>query len=160
MTDMATLDMTTISNAISLSRRQIPERRQKMLQPKNALLESEVWKFARTRHELLIDWSRIEANSAHSIRAGFAQVAELCDEAGKDEFVVENIASRYQVGRDDPAMVIEAQDRIVSLFREAIEKQNRKMPEFRLSLRRGSFDIRFYLGRTRPTDFCAPDENL
>ncbi len=110
----------------------------------------------RTRHELILDWVPISALSEQSLRTGFSHVIGLCGLADKDEVVVENIAPSYRVGRDDPAIVIVAQERIASVFRDAIAMHNRDMPEYRPSLRRGSFDIRFYLGRTRPTDFRVP----
>lgn len=118
----------------------------------------ENWTITRTSHELLVDWSEMKDSSRQSIRAGFEQIIALCKSTGKDEFVVEDIAPDYKVGSGDPAIVMLAQERIVSMFMQSATNHFRELPEYRLSLRRGAFDLRFYLGRTRPTDYLAPDE--
>lgn len=116
------------------------------------------WKVTRTRHELLVDCSEMRDSSRQSTRAGLEQIMALCKIAGKDEFVIEDIAPDYKVGSSDPTIVLEAQERIVSIFMQAATAHFRELPEYRLSLRRGAFDLRFYLGRTRPTDSLSPDE--
>ena len=116
------------------------------------------WKLTRTRHELLVDWSEMRDSSRQSTRAGLEKIMALCKTAGKDEFVIENIVPDYKVGSSDPMIVLDAQERIVSIFMQAATARFRELPEYRLSLRRGTFDLRFYLGRTRPTDCPGPDE--
>ncbi len=120
--------------------------------------DSEDWSVGQTRHELQIDWSTIAELPESNIRAGFTKIAALCDSARKDEFVIENIAPAFVVGRDDASSVMAIQDRIARLLREALDAIGRPVPEYRLSLRRGIFDLRIYLGRTRPTDFTIDDD--
>lgn len=149
--------MSTMRGAAALPRGKTYRARRRITRAASSSLPGENWKIMRTRHELFFDWAPISALSEQSLRSGFSHVIGLCGLAEKDEVVVENIAPSYRVGRDDPAIVIAAQERIASVFRDAIAMHNRDMPEYRLSLRRGSFDIRFYLGRTRPTDFRVPE---
>jgi hypothetical protein len=118
----------------------------------------ENWTITRTLHALLVDWSEMKDASRQSTQAGFKRIIALCKASQKDEFVIENIAPDYVVGSGDPTIVIEAQERIVWMFMQAATTYYRELPEYRLSLRRGAFDLRFYVGRTRPTDYLAADE--
>lgn len=119
----------------------------------------ENWNIVRTRHELLVDWNDIKDCSDTEARAGFQQIMAFSKEAGVDEFVVENIAPGYKVGVDDPAIVLEVQASIASIFMNAVAKYVPEWPEYRLTRRREVFDIRFYLGQTRPIDCHVPDDD-
>jgi len=147
-----------LHGGVYLTAAELPSKDRKRGKYKRPPPSVENWKITRTRHELLLDWSEMKDSSRNSTRAGFEQIIALCEAKGKDEFVVEDIAPDYKVGEGDPAIVMEAQERIVWIFMQAATTRFRELPEFRLSIRRGAFDLRFYLGRTRPTDYLGPDE--
>jgi hypothetical protein len=157
---MATIEMTTARSGGLIARNELLAPKRRTPKTEARMPSSENWQLERTRHEILVDWSKIRDASPDTIRNGFAQAIRHCKSLSKDEFVVENIVPDHTVGQDDPAKVIAAQTQIAALFREAARAENRSMPEYRLSLRRGAFDVRFYLGRTRPTDHKAPEEEL
>jgi hypothetical protein len=144
---------------VFLTAKEPPSEDRKRGKYKRAPQRVENWKIKRTPHALLVDWSEMKDSSRQSTRAGFEQVIALCEATRKDEFVVEDIAPDYKNGDADPAIVIAAQERILSIFMQAAATQFRELPEHRLSLRRGAFDLRFYLGLTRPTNFLGPDED-
>jgi len=133
------------------------KRRKKYKRPP-AVIEN--WKVTRTRYEILVNWSDIKDSSRRSTKAGFEQIIALCKAAQKDEFVVEDIAPGFVPGSGDPKPAMAAQERIVGIFMQAAKPRFRRPPEHRLSLRRGVMDLRFYVGRTLPTDiFISPDED-
>ena len=119
--------------------------------------KAENWNITRTRHELRVDWNEVKASSRMQNKIGFEQIIVLCQATGRGEFIVENIAPDYKVGDGDPAIVMEAQERIVRVFNQVSKAHFSESPEYRLSLRNGAFDLRFYLGRTHPTYDWAPD---
>jgi hypothetical protein len=121
---------------------------------------TEHWKVTQTRHELLVDWDEIKDSSPQSFDAGFERVMMLFESTGKHEFIVENIVPGYQIGHADPQVVLQAEERIVSIFVQATKARFRDCQVYRLSLRHGAFDLRFYLGRSRPTDYWGPDDGF
>lgn len=120
--------------------------------PAKLMLES-------TRHEFRVDWNDIQDAVSRSAYAGIDEITTLCIEHGKDEFVVENIAPNYNVGVDDPIILLRIQERIVNAFLELASPLPANRTEYRLSRRRNNFDLRFYVGRTRPTDCKVPDDD-
>ncbi len=156
MTDFTTMPL---HGGVFLKAIELPSEGRRRGKHKRRPRKVENWKITRTPHALLVDWSEMKDSSPQSTRAGFEQVISLCEATRKDEFVVEDIAPDYKIGDGDPAIVVAAQERIVSIFMQAAVSRFRELPEHRLSLRRGAFDLRFYLGLTRPTDFVGPDED-
>jgi len=156
MTDFTTMPL---HGGVFLKSEKLPSEGRRRGKHKLSPRRVENWKITRTPYALLVDWSEMKDSSPQSTRAGFEQVISLCEATGKDEFVVEDIAPDYKIGDGDPAIVVAAQERIVSIFMQAAVSRFRELPEHRLSLRRGAFDLRFYMGLTRPTDFVGPDED-
>ena len=103
-------------------------------------------------YDLTVEWSLLRGFSRQGIMSRFIEGIKLCHQERKDEFVITNIAPFFIVGNDDPSALLEIQDYIVSVFTEAMVWQHRDAPVFRLARRGNEFDVRFYLGRTRPTD--------
>jgi len=120
----------------------------------------EAWKIKTAPFQMLLDWNNVEGFSARSIQIGFEYIIEQCLASELDEFVVEDIVPGYTPGADDPAIVLEAEAEIVRIFQEASISHFRNNPEWRLSLRHGAFDIRFYLGKTRPFDRILPEDGF
>jgi len=118
----------------------------------------DIWKIKSAPYQMLLEWCHVGGLSARSIQIGFECIIEQCLAAELDEFVVEDIVPGHTPGVDDPSVVLETEARIVKLFQEASISHFRNNPEFRLSLRNGMFDIRFYVGKTLPCDCIVPED--
>jgi len=110
------------------------------------------------RHDIAIEWRDLRDSPRAEKLAEFVKLIALCKKSKIDELVVQNILPTFRVGTDEPALVLGVQDEIVPIAVEAAVWCKSEPPEWRLSLRRGMFDIRFYLGRARPTDYLHWDD--
>lgn len=110
------------------------------------------------RHEVLIEWGKLSIFPAQVIREQFTKLIQLCNDTDKDELVIVNIAPSFRVGTHDLDEVLAIQNQIVSTLLGVATSFQRGEPETRLSLRRGEFDIRVYLGATCPRDLDYKEE--
>jgi hypothetical protein len=124
--------------------------------PKKVLLSSLIEK---TIYEVSVGWSQFWTYSNGCLGGAFSELIEYCRETGKDELLIRNIAPASKVGPNDTATVLAVQKAIVAFVCDTITKCGMDKPESRLALRQGQFDIRFYLGKQKPTNFlCEEDE--
>ena len=108
-----------------------------------------------TKHK--ITWSAVEVHAASLLQddfemsvASMIQAIDLARAHKREEFLVLNIAPGAMVGSAD---VSEAQQALEEVIQTAFSRTGRAAPELRLSLRGHEYDLRLYLGRTKPTDF-------
>ena len=148
MSNMAKINIMALRQGAEPAGRRRPRRKTRGVRK-----PTDAWELRRTLYEILIGWSEIRDVPRSEIRQCLSRMISLCTETGKDEVVIENIVPSFKVGRDDPGQILSVQDEIVALFSEAMMGADGELPEFRLGLRRGEFEVRFYMGRTRPTDF-------
>lgn len=114
-------------------------------------------KLEETRKAISFNWMQINNWPRQEIISGFVQAITRCQQTRKEELVLRDIAPESRIGRDDPSQVVEIHDRITGLFSEAVNSLMRDIPQVRLNLNRGQFDMRFYIGREIPRD-CIYDE--
>ena len=97
------------------------------------------------------------------MEVAFGQLMEgirLAELRGKTEMVICNIALDTIAGERDATIVVEAQEEIEDIIEDVSKRLGREMPECRLTLRTGEFDIRCYLGREKPSDFVFEDDMM
>lgn len=109
-----------------------------------------------------LTWSSVEFEGARladdEFDAAVRQVQEAIkagDANDKEELLIANFAPGVPVGSP---VVTDLQLQIEEYLREAATRLGRDVPEMRLSLRGEEYDLRCYLGRSRPTDFQAEQE--
>jgi len=90
--------------------------------------------------------------------AQFVEALRLADLRGKQELYLDNIAPWIKVGQADTGQVPIIQDKIQRHLDTACQQMGREMPVCRLDLRHGTFGIRCYLGRTKPTDHVYEED--
>jgi hypothetical protein len=110
------------------------------------------------RHEVQIEWSQFAGFPTELICEQLTKLCQLCNDARKDELVILNIAPSFRVGTDNFGDILTIQDDIASTLLLVTAPFQPVQPEIRLSLRRGEFDMRVYLGTTCPRDFEYADE--
>ena len=79
---------------------------------------------------------------------------------GKQELMIENIAPAVHSPDKEASRVPLLKKEIESFLEVACSKSNGEMPECRLDLHNGSFGLRCYLGRMKPTDFIFAEDHL
>ena len=97
------------------------------------------------------------------VEVAFGQLMEgirLAELRGKSEMVICNIALDTIAGERDATIVVEAQEEIEDIIEDVSKRLGREMPECRLNLRAGEFDIRCYLGREKPSDYVFEDDMI
>ena len=94
-------------------------------------------------------WREHEELSLHRL----IEAVRFAHRNGKSELLICNITPWFRIGEGDVTQVTEIQNRIVSQLTNACRRIGQDIPETRLSLRNGEFDIRCYLGREKPSDF-------
>ena len=109
-------------------------------------------KYEKTRDSISFDAEDIAGLSPGEISGFLQSLIRICGSLGKQELIISNIASQVQLGKGDLGVVPNIHDEFVVHFANAFFTQGRNLPEHRLVLRRGEFDIRFYIGHERPTD--------
>ena len=109
-------------------------------------------KYEKTRDSISFDAKDIAGLSPGEISGFLQSLIRICGSLGKQELIISNIASQVQLGKGDLGVVPNIHDEFVVHFANAFFTQGRNLPEHRLVLRRGEFDIRFYIGHERPTD--------
>lgn len=110
------------------------------------------------RHEVLIEWNKLSNFPAQALREQFTKLIQLCKYTEKDELVIANIAPSFRVGAGNIDEIHTIQNHIVSTLLNVVASFQQSKPETRLSLRRGEFDIRVYLGNTFPRDLICKDD--
>lgn len=88
------------------------------------------------------------------------EAIRLAELRGKSELLLVNVTPWINISLGKITSVPETQSRIEELLRKACLRLKRDVPEVRLSLRGGEFDVRCYLGREKPTDFVFEDDWL
>jgi len=81
-----------------------------------------------------------------------ADAIRLADLRRKPELNINDITPLIEVGDADAAQVPIIQQNIQDKLMLACKKMKRPLPECRLDLSHGKFNIRCYLGRTKPSD--------
>ena len=109
-------------------------------------------KYEKTRDSISFDAKEIAGLSPGEISGFLQSLIQICGSLGKQELIISNIAPQVQLGKGDLGVVPNIHDEFVVHFANAFFTQGRNLPEHRLVLRRGEFDIRFYIGHERPTD--------
>ncbi len=109
-------------------------------------------KYEKTRDSISFDAKDIAGLSPGEISGFLQSLIRICGSLGKQELVISNIAPQVQLGKGDLGVVPNIHDEFVVHFANAFFTQGRNLPEHRLVLRRGEFDIRFYVGHERPTE--------
>lgn len=107
--------------------------------------------------DLKLTWSAVEVEGASltnaASEAGIAHAIDalaMARDNSREEVIVTNIASGVAVGTAEVSELHQKCDRIMA---KAAARLGQEAPEMRLSLRGGEYDLRCYVGRTRPTDF-------
>ncbi len=110
-----------------------------------------------SRSHLKVTWSAIELDGSRLAADAYDVATSLMVEAFKlaksndrDELLIANFAPDVEVGSPQ---VAELQGKIEELVAEACARIGDDAPEMRLSLHGDEYDLRCYLGRSRPTDF-------
>lgn len=111
-----------------------------------------------TLHTISLDWAQLSNSTHQDVISGFVQAIIYCRNTQKEELVLRDIAPASKIGRDDPSQVVALYDQILHMFTEAFFLAGRDVPEVRLNLNRGQFDLRFYMGREIPRDCSYEDE--
>ncbi len=108
-------------------------------------------------HPFKITWSAIEVPATTLLNddfevgvAAMVYAIDLAKANAREEFLVINIAPDEPVGS---SQVSEVQARLEEVISTAFSRTGRAVPEMRLSLRGHEYDLRLYIGRTKPTDF-------
>ena len=109
-------------------------------------------RYEKTRASLSFDAADIAGFSPGEISGFLQSLIRICASLGKQELVISNIAPQVRLGKGDLGVVPSIHDEFVVHFANAFFTQGRNLPEHRLVLRRGEFDIRFYVGHERPTE--------
>ena len=104
-----------------------------------------------------LTWSSVEFDGssigAEMYDLAVRSIAEAMKAAlsnDKDELLITNMAPGAEVGS---AAVADFQDHVEALVEEAAARIGHDAPEMRLSLRGDQYDLRCYMGRTKPTDY-------
>lgn len=95
------------------------------------------------------------------VETALSQIIEairLAELRGKSEMMLLNVTPWVNIGDGEITNVLETQTRVEELLAKACARLKRDVPEIRLSLRGGEFDIRCYLGREKPTDHIFEDD--
>ena len=98
-------------------------------------------------------WREHEEISLHHM----IEAVRLAQRNGKSELLIYNITPWFRIGEGDVTQVTEIQNKIVAQLTDACRRIGQDLPETRLSLRNGEFDVRCYLGREKPTDYYFED---
>jgi hypothetical protein len=83
------------------------------------------------------------------------RVAEL---RGKSELLMSDVTPWVKIVKGEISNVPETQKHVEELISRACARLKRDIPEIRLTLRGGEFDIRCYLGREKPSDHVFEDD--
>ena len=110
-----------------------------------------------TNKSIRVTWSSVEVQShlllCDDFELAVAAMVKAIDMAAtqdREEFLVIDIAPGEPVGS---AKISEIQGRLEKVISEGFSRVGRQTPETRLSLRGSEYDLRLYIGRSRPTDF-------
>lgn len=158
MANMLNINMISVTNGALHAASELGPKKRSRAKTAAAKRKPQQKEFEETLYAISIDWAHLRNSSRHCILSSFVQAIKYCKEHKKEEFVVQNIVPWVSVGRDDPSIVVSTQDEIVGILFEAIAWVRRDIPEFRLTLRHGEYDIRFYLGNEQPTDCLHFDD--
>jgi len=109
------------------------------------------------RSFLKVTWSSVEMDGATLSHDTFdvsvsnaVEALKMARSNDREEMLISDIASGYEVGSPDIPAIQERLERVIT---EACARIGQDRPEMRLSLRGQSYDLRCYLGRTKPTDY-------
>lgn len=158
MSEMLNINLITVTSGEFQAANGLKPKKHKATQRQSSKQIVESLKMGETLSAVSVDWALLRDSSRRVALSFFVRAIKFCQESQKEEFVVANIVPWIRVGRDNPSAVMQAQNDIVAIFMEAIAGRRRDIPEFRLNLRRGEFDVRFYLGKEKPTD-CHFDDD-
>ena len=114
--------------------------------------------FEETLNAISFDWIQLNNASHQDMIAAFVQATTYCLEKNKEELVLRDIAPNSQIDHDNPSKIVEVHDRLTRMFGEAFTSLDRDIPEVRLNLNRGQFDLRFYMGKDIPRDYSYDDD--
>lgn len=127
----------------------------------NALpLGENMFKYEKSRSGISFGASEIVGISPAETSSILQSVIRICESLEKQELMITNIVPNFRPGKDDLTTVPDVQDEIVDLFAIAFAAQRKSLPVNRLVLRRGEFDIRFYVRDEKPIDFFADEVPL
>ena len=87
-----------------------------------------------------------------------AEASRLADLRDKTELKINNFAPWIEVGCHESCQVPILQQKIQRSLAAACKKLKRRVPASRLSLARGQYGIRCYLGRNKPTDHVYDED--
>jgi hypothetical protein len=109
------------------------------------------------RSFLKVTWSSVELDGDNLSQDTFdvavstaVEALKLARSNDREELLVNDIAPGLDVGSVD---IPEIQQRLENIIAEACARIGQDRPEMRLSLRGNCYDLRCYLGRTKPTDY-------
>lgn len=108
--------------------------------------------------DIVVEWSWLSRLPIRVMRSELTRIIKLCANAQKDELVILNIAPSVRREGGDINEVLSIQAKIVSTVLNVTAAFRQSPPEIRLSSRRDEFDVRIYLGATRPCDLSYMDE--
>ena len=114
-------------------------------------------RYEKTRAAISFDAADIAGLSPGEISGFLQSLIRTCALLGKQELVISNIAPQVRLGKDDLGVVPDIYDEFIAYFAKAFNAQRQNLPVHRMVLRRGEFDIRFYVGQQRPTDYEFED---
>lgn len=107
-----------------------------------------------------IDGSNFNCDPKEVTIERLAIALRLAKMHGKQELMIENIAPAVHTSEAAGSRVPLLKKEIESYLEAACSKSNGDTPECRLDLHNGSFGLRCYLGRMKPTDFIFAEDHL
>jgi len=114
--------------------------------------------FETTPRAIRMDGSHL-SRELHEVAVGqMVEALRMAEFRKRSELLICNIAPWVKVGKSDVTRVPETQDRVMQILSDACDYLGRDIPEARLTLHFGEFDIRCYLGREKPTDHVYEED--
>jgi|GEM_PF-3258093 len=114
--------------------------------------------FTVTYSAVVMDGSNMWRESCELAVAHVMEAVRLTELRGKNELLITNITPWVEVGADDATEITLQQEKFEEALKKVCQRLKRDMPEIRLSLRAGEFDLRCYLGTEKPTDHIYEDD--
>jgi len=114
--------------------------------------------FTVTYSAVVMDGSTLWRETNERSVAYVMEAVRLTELRGKNELLITNITPWGQAGADDATEVTVQQEKFEEALKKVCLRLKREMPEIRLSLHAGEFNLRCYLGTEKPTDHVHEDD--
>lgn len=111
-----------------------------------------------THSAICMDGSNLWREPTDTALVHVIEAIRLAELRGKSELVMLNITPWIKIRSGEITNVPETQELLEGLLTRACNRLKCDMPEIRLTLRGGEFDLRCYLGREKPSDHVFEDD--